>query len=166
MMACHSEAMRPIGKARWERLRAQVRAAAHAVAGAPRLFRAARGAGAGALASAELLVTSALVLFVVAPRAAGVPGRQNAVRHFVWQALLTARHGLAVADAVAVAQEHGSTQPADSAIDRRNNSVGQRYGAAHATELSEASLRVALDQLLRAGLASWEAGDLARTAPR
>jgi hypothetical protein len=154
--------MRPLGTT-WS---GQVRAGVHSLAGAPRLFGAAYGAGAGGVGSLRVLLTSAVVLFLVAPRAAGVPGRQNAVRHFVWQGLLTARHGLAVAEAVAEAQERGSTQPVDSATDRHNNAVGQRYGAAHATALAQASLRAALGDLLQAGLAAWAAGELAATPPR
>jgi hypothetical protein len=154
--------MRPLGTT-WP---GQVRAAAHSLVGAPRLIRAAYGAGAGGVGSVRVLLTSAVVLFLVAPRAAGVPGRQNAVRHFVWQGVLTARHGLTVAEAVAEAQERGSTQPVDSATDRHNNAVGQRYGAAHAAALSEVSLRVALGDLLQAGLAAWAAGQLAATPSR
>jgi hypothetical protein len=146
---------------RSSRARRRLRAALHAAGGAPRLFRAARGAGAGPLESGWLLVTSAVVLLVVAPRAAGAPGRQNAVRHFVWQALLTARHGEGVARAVADAQEHGSAQPADSATDRHNNAVAQAYGAAHAHELAAGSTAAALRALLRAGLAMWDTGELA-----
>jgi hypothetical protein len=153
--------MRLLGKA-W----LQVRGVAHAVGGAPRLFRAARGAGVGAVGSVQVLLSSASVLLLVAPRAAGVPGRQNAVRHFVWQGALTARHGLAVAEAVAEAQERGSTRPADSATDLHNNAVGRQYGAAHADELSTVSLRVALADLLRAGLAAWAAGELAALPQR
>ena len=141
-------------------LRARLRAALHAAAGTPRLFRAARRAGAGPVESARLLVESAVVLFLVAPRAAGEPGRQNAVRHFVWQALVTARHGQAVARAVADAQEDGTVDAGDSALDRGNNAVGQAYGAAHAGYLSSAPTPRALRLLLGAGLAAWEAGEL------
>jgi hypothetical protein len=144
----------------------QVRAAAHAAAGAPKLFRAARQAGAGHRDAVDVLVCSALVLFVVAPRAAGVPGRQNAVRHFVWQALLAARHGDAVARAVAVAQERGSAQPLDSAADDRNNAVGQAYGAAHARDLTHVSLRTMLSELLEVGLTKWQAGELVAASGR
>jgi hypothetical protein len=101
------------------------------------------------------------VLFVVAPRAAGVPGRQNAVRHFVWQALLAARYGERVARQVAEAQERGSVQPLDSETDRRNNAAGLAYGVAHATEIGALSRRRAMRDLLRAGLAAWDAGELA-----
>lgn len=142
------------------RLRSLLRAALHAAGGAPRLFRAARSAGAGPVESIRLLATSALVLFVVAPRAAGVPGRQNAVRHFVWQAVLTARHGELVAHAVAEAQEHGSVRGEDSAIDRRNNEAGRAYGVAHADQLSASSEPAALRTLLHAGLSRWDAGQL------
>jgi hypothetical protein len=139
---------------------AQLRAALHALIGAPRLYRAARGAGAGVRDSLGLLGTSGLVLFVIAPRAAGVPGRQNAARHFVWQALLTARHGERVAQAVARAQEAGSTQPRDSAIDLHNNAAGQAYGATHSVELAGVSVLDAARAALRAAFAAWDAGEL------
>lgn len=143
------------------RLRGRLRAALHAAGGAPRLFRAARSAGAGRWESARILGASALVLLVVAPRAAGVPGRQNAVRHFVWQALISARHGEEVARAVAEAQEHGSTRPSDTATDHRNNAAGRAHGLAHAGQLRAGSTSAALRTLLEAGLATWEAGELA-----
>jgi hypothetical protein len=143
-----------------------VRAAAHAAAGVPRLFRAARRAGAGYRDAADVLACSAIVLLVVGPRAAGVRGRQNAVRHFAWQALLTARHGEGVARGVADAQEEGSAQPLDSAADRRNNAVGQAYGTAHARDLAGLSLRTTLGELLEVGLAKFEAGELVAVRPR
>jgi hypothetical protein len=142
------------------RLRENLRAALHAIAGAPRLYAAARRAGAGRTEAARVLATSAVVLLVVAPRAAGVPGRQNAVRHFVWQALLTVRSGEAVAGAVAAAQEHDSAQPEDSAVDAQNNLVAQEYGVAHSGELATMSDRAAFRELLRVGLAKWDAGEL------
>ena len=142
---------------------ARVRAAVHALLGAPRLYRAARRAGAGVGDALGLLGTSALVLFVIAPRAAGVPGRQNAARHFVWQALLTARYGENVAKAVGTAQEADSVQPRDSAIDLRNNAAGQAYGGAHAVELAGVSVLDAAGAALRAALAAWDAGELAAT---
>lgn len=143
------------------RLRNLLRAALHAAGGAPRLFRAARSAGAGSVESIRLLATSAVVLFGVAPRAAGIPGRQNAVRHFVWQAVVTARHGEQVAHAVAEAQEHGSVREVDSAIDRRNNEAGRAWGLAHADQLSAVSVPAALRELLRVGLSRWDGGELA-----
>jgi hypothetical protein len=125
------------------------------------LYRAARRAGASPTGGVRVLATSALVLFVVAPRAAGVPGRQNAVRHFVWQAALTARQGEAVARAVAEAQEEGSVEPLDSAADLRNNATGRAYGAEHAPALSALPLRRALADLLGVALDLWTAGELA-----
>ncbi|HET6167795.1 MAG TPA: hypothetical protein VFE07_13275 [Marmoricola sp.] len=145
------------------RVRANFRAALHALLGAPRLYRAARRAGAGVIDALGLLGTSALVLFVIAPRAAGVAGRQNAARHFVWQALLTARYGEPVAQAVGRAQEAGSVQPRDSAVDLHNNAAGQAYGAAHAVELAGVSVFDAAGAALRAALAAWDAGELATT---
>ena len=81
---------------------------------------------------------------MAARRGRGEPGRQNAVRHFVWQALITARLGLPVARAVAEAQETGTPNAADSQVDRHNNAVGQEYGAAHADELAGGSVNAAL----------------------
>ncbi|HEX2896081.1 MAG TPA: hypothetical protein VHO29_18900 [Marmoricola sp.] len=138
----------------------RLRAAFHAAAGAPKLYRAARGEGAGRLQAARMLALSAVVLFVVAPRAAGVPGRQNAVRHFVWQALLTARYGERVATAVADAQEQGAVDAADSAVDRHNNAVAHAYASAHAEQLAALSTGAALRPLFEAALAHWEAGEL------
>ena len=140
-----------------------VRAAVHAAAGAPRLYRAARHAGAGPLEATRVLLLSAQVLLLVAPRASGVPGRQNAVRHFVWQAALTARHGSMVARALATAQEEGSVDLLDSTADLRNNAVGQSYGAQHAAELSAMPMRAALRELFDVGLQRWKAGELAAT---
>jgi hypothetical protein len=139
------------------------RAALHAAAGAPRLYRAARHAGAGPVEAGRVLLTSAQVLLLVAPRASGAPGRQNAVRHFVWQAALTARHGSMVARAVATAQEEGAVDPLDSAADLHNNAVGQSYGAQHASRLAALPLRAALRELLDVGLARWQASELAAT---
>jgi hypothetical protein len=48
----------------------------------------------------------------------------------------------------------------DSAIDRRNNAVAQAYGAAHAHELASRPTRATLHDLLAAGLARWEDGEL------
>ena len=144
------------------RTRNSLRAALHAALGVPGLYRAARRAGAGPRDAIDVLLCSAWALFVVAPRAAGAHGRQNAVRHFVWQAALTARHGEGVARSVADAQEEGSVQPLDSAADRRNNAVGQAYGAAHARDLAGVPLRTTLAELLDVGLTKWQAGELAR----
>jgi hypothetical protein len=158
MLACQAGVMGLVARTWYS-----VRAAVHAALGVPRLFRSARRAGAGYRDATDVLICSAWVLFVVAPRAAGAHGRQNAVRHFVWQAVLTARHGEGVARSVADAQEQGSVQPLDSAADRRNNSVGQAYGAAHSRELHDLPLRTTMAELLEVGLTKWRAGELAAT---
>ena len=138
----------------------RVHALSHASRAAPRLYRAARGAGATVPAAAGLLGWSAVVLLVVAPRAAGVRGRQNAVRHFVWQALLAARYGDDVARAVARAQEAGSPDRADSSVDQHNNAVAQAYGRTHAEQLRGRSTPAVLSDLLAAGLEAFAAGEL------
>lgn len=136
-----------------------------AVTGGPRLYAAALRAGAGPLEAARVLAISSGALTVAARRGAGVPGRQNAVRHFVWQALLTARHGLPVARAIAAAQESGTPNAADSQADRHNNAVGQEYGAAHAAELATGSLTAALETLAGVALAKWERDELVWVRP-
>ncbi len=65
----------------------------------------------------------------------GVPGRANAMRHFMWQAVLTARFGVDAARAIAAAQEAGTPSRRDSRVDAHNNEVGQAYGAEHADDL-------------------------------
>jgi hypothetical protein len=102
----------------------------------PRLFAAALRAGAGPVGATQVVLISGAAASVAARRGRGEPGRQNAVRHFAWQALITARLGLPVAQAVAEAQETGSPDAADSRVDRHNNAAGQEYGAAHADELA------------------------------
>ena len=69
---------------------------------------------AGPVGATQVVLISAAATRVAASRGRGEPGRQNAVRHFVWQALITARLGLPVAQAVAEAQETGTPNAADS----------------------------------------------------
>jgi hypothetical protein len=130
--------------------------------GAPRLYRAARQSGASTGQALDVLVVSASVLAVAAQRGAGERGRQNAVRHFAWQAVLTGRHGVHVARAVADAQERGSTRLRDSAVDQRNNAAGQAWGHAHEHELKDRSSRSAIDVAFAAALSKWADGELAR----
>lgn len=142
------------------RLVSKLRLAAHVGRGGPRLYRAARSAGAGRFAGGRMLLWSAVILFLVSPRAAGVPGRQNAVRHFVWQSLVTIRYGESVARSVADAQEAGSPDHLDSSVDRHNNAVAQAYAAAHRADLESRASLPLVRELLRAGLATWDAGGL------
>ena len=139
-----------------------VATARNASVGAPRLYRAARQAGASRTEALDVLAASAGALLLAARQGSGRPGRQNAVRHFTWQAVLTARHGVQVATAVADAQERGSTRLRDTAVDQRNNAAGQAWGHAHAQELASGSLRSALDTASSAAMTKWAAGELAR----
>ncbi|MGY2875535.1 hypothetical protein ACVW00_002725 [Marmoricola sp. URHA0025 HA25] len=139
-----------------------VATARNASVGAPRLYRAARQAGASPTEALDVLATSAAALVVAARHGSGKPGRQNAVRHFTWQAVITGRHGIHVATAVADAQERGSTRLRDTAVDQRNNAAGQAWGHAHAHQLAEGSVRAAVDVASSAAGAKWSAGELAR----
>lgn len=134
--------------------------AVKAVAGAPTLYQAARRAGASHPAAADVMAASATALSVAAARSDGTPGRQNAMRHFIWQAYLSGRHGLEIAQAVAGAQEEGRHTTLDSRIDERNNAIGQQYGIAQAAEIREGSMRAALGRLADIAAEKWEAGEL------
>ena len=139
---------------------APLRTALHAAAGVPRLFTAALRAGAGPVGATQVVLISGGATSVAARRGRGEPGRQNAVRHFVWQALITARLGLPVARAVAEAQERGTANAADSQVDQHNNAVGQEYGAAHADDLAGGSVNAALEKLAGVALEKWAADEL------
>jgi hypothetical protein len=137
-----------------------IRAAIHAASGVPRIFSAALRAGASPAQAAQVVAISAGATRVATQRGRGVPGRQNAMRHFVWQALLTARHGVDLARAIAEAQEVGTPDRRDSGVDRRNNATGQAYGAAHAVDLAGLPTREALDRLAGVALQKWASGEL------
>jgi hypothetical protein len=142
-------------------LRGLTRTLRNAVGGAPRLYRAARQSGASGRESVAVVAASAGALLTAASRSPGRPARQNAVRHFAWQAVLTARHGRTVASAAADAQERGSVRLRDTAVDQRNNAAGQAWGHAHERELTAGTLRSALDLACAAAVEKWEAGELA-----
>jgi hypothetical protein len=129
--------------------------------GAPKLYRAARDAGAGRRTALTIVAESAYVLVRSARHSPGRWRLQNAVRHFTWQAWLTARHGFVTSRAVAAAQERGRERTADSLVDQRNNAVGQTYGHAHADELVALGRRRAVSHLLDVGTAQFQAGALA-----
>lgn len=143
-----------------------VRQAVHSATGVPRLYTAALRAGTGPAGAVQVVRISEAALRVAALRGAGVPGRPNAVRHFVWQALLTARFGRATAQAVAEAQEEGSPHRRDSRVDAHNNALGQDYGEAHAAELRGLSITDALERLAPVALDKWESDDLIWIRPR
>ncbi len=144
---------------------ASLRTAIHSATGGPRIFAAALRAGAGPVGAARVVAISGATTSVAARRGRGESGRQNAVRHFAWRALVTARYGVAVAQAVAEAQETGTPNAADSRVDRHNNAVGQEYGAAHADALATGSVSQALDSLAGVALEKWAVDELIWVSP-
>jgi hypothetical protein len=134
--------------------------AAQAVVGAPHVFNAARAAGASSSAAADVMAASAAALQVAASRSDGTPGRQNAVRHFIWQAYIAGRHGAAVAEAVAAAHEEGRDTPHDTRVDLHNNAVGRDYGVTHAAEVGQGSMLDALGRLAVVAEEKWAADEL------
>jgi len=132
----------------------------HAAMVAPRLSMAALRAGVGPAGAAEVLLISQAALAAAARHGHSVPGRTNALRHFIWQALLTARHGAEAARRIAVAQEAGSPAHRDSAVDEHNNAAGRAWGEAHADALGRLSIRAAVEALVPVGLEKWDAGEL------
>ncbi len=138
----------------------QARAALRSARRSPVLYRAARRAGAGPWAALRALHLTGLALLLTPMRASGEVGRVNAVRHFSWQAGLTAHFGESLAVALADAQEEGAVDPVDSAVDQRNNAAGRAYGRAHADELADVGAWRVVFRLIDAGLAEWHAGNL------
>ncbi len=143
-----------------------VQQAIHAGTGVPRLYAAALKAGLGPTGAVEVLRISQAALAAAAKHGRGVPGRTNAMRHFMWQAVLTARFGVDAARTIAAAQEVGSPNRRDSGVDAHNNSVGQDYGAANASELAAGSPTDAMTALVPVALAKWEADELVWIRPR
>ncbi|HSU03379.1 MAG TPA: hypothetical protein VLK03_12570 [Nocardioides sp.] len=139
--------------------------AIHAGTGVPRIYAAAIRAGLGPSGAVEVLRISQAALATAARHGRGVPGRTNAVRHFLWQSVLTARFGVDAARALATAQEAGTPTARDSAVDEHNNAVGQEHGAAHAAELSQGSPSEAMTRLVPVALAKWEADELVWVRP-
>ena len=105
-------------------------------------------------------------LYAAATHGRGVPGRPNAMRHFMWQATLTARFGLDAARAIAAAQEAGTPSRRDSRADEHNNAAGQAYGSEHAEDLAELTPSEAMTSLVPVALAMWESGELVWVSPR
>lgn len=137
-----------------------VQQAIHAGTGVPRLWTSATGAGLGPAGAVEVLRISQAALQSAAVHGRGVPGRTNAMRHFMWQATLTAKFGLDAARSIAQAQEVGSPARRDSRVDAHNNAAGQAYGAEHAAELADLSPSEAMTSLVPVALAMWSAGEL------
>ncbi len=139
--------------------------AVHAATGVPRLCAAALKAGLGPSGAVEVLAISQAALTTSAAHGRGVPGRSNALRHFMWQAVLTARFGVEAARSIAAAQEIGSPNRRDSGVDAQNNAAGQEYGAAHAAELTEGSASAAVASLSQVALEKWESDELVWVQP-
>ena len=139
--------------------------AIHSATVVPRLYAGAIKAGLGPSAAFEVLRISEAALRTAAAQGRGVPGRTNALRHFMWQAVLTARFGVDAARALAAAQEVGTPSRKDSSVDLNNNAVGQAYGAAHATDLRAGSLSEVMALLVPVALEKWESDELIWVQP-
>jgi hypothetical protein len=142
-----------------------VQQAIHAGTGVPRLYAAATRAGLGPSGALEVLRISQAALSAAASHGRGVPGRSNAMRHFMWQAVLTARFGVDAARSIAAAQEAGSHRRRDSRVDEHNNAAGRAYGAEHADDLATLAPSEAMTSLVPVALAMWEAGELVWVRP-
>ena len=143
-----------------------VQQAIHAGTGVPRLYVAATKAGLGPSEAFEVLRISQAALQAAAAHGRGVPGRSNAMRHFLWQAALTARFGTETARAIAAAQEAGTPDRRDSLVDEQNNAVGQTYGSEHAEDLAGLTPSEAMSSLVPVALGMWESGELVWVRPR
>ena len=139
--------------------------AIHAATGVPRLYSAALRAGLGPSGAVEVLRISQAALQAAAAHGRGVPGRTNAMRHFMWQAVLTARFGVDAAKSIAAAQEAGTPTRNDSRVDAQNNAVGQAYGVEHAADLAAASTSAAMTALVPVALEKWASDELVWIRP-
>ena len=143
-----------------------VQQAIHAGTGVPRLYAAATRAGLGPSGAFEVLRVSQAALQAAATHGRGVTGRTNAMRHFMWQATLTARFGVDVARSIAAAQEAGTPSRRDSRADEHNNAAGQAYGTEHAEDLAGLTPSEAMSSLVPVALGMWESGELVWVRPR
>ncbi len=140
-------------------------AAIHSATAVPRLYTSALKAGLGPSGGVEVLRISQAALQAAAAHGRGVRGRTNAMRHFMWQAVLTACFGVEVARTIAAAQEGGTPSHRDSQADQHNNAVGQAYGAEHAADLSTGSVSAAMSALVPVALEKWESDELVWIRP-
>ena len=131
-----------------------------AVRAVPGVYGAARDAGLGRREAVRVLEASAYALVLARRRYPRRWRAENAVRHFVWQAWLTATYGRAVAEAVGRAHERLSSSAVDSAVDGENNLIGQEYGAEHAAEILRTAMRPAQSALADEAGRLWNAGEL------
>ncbi|UUZ59966.1 DUF6973 domain-containing protein [Nocardioides sp. B-3] len=139
--------------------------AAQAVVGAPHVFNAARDAGASASAAADVMAASAAAIRAASAATDGTPGPENAIRHFIWQAYISGRHGSAVAEAVAAAHEEGRNTPHDTRVDLHNNAAGRACGEAHSATIGQGSLMDALNALVPVAQEKWASDELIWVKP-
>ena len=108
----------------------------------PGVYRAARAAGLGRRDALRVLEGSAYAVALARKRYPSRWRAENAVRHFVWQAWLTATYGRGVAEASA-ARTRGSSATRRQRVDRENNRIGQEYGVTHAERIRADAMRPA-----------------------
>lgn len=128
--------------------------------GVPGIYRAARGAGLGRRDALTVLEASANAVALARSRYPRRWRAENAVRHFVWQAWITATFGRPVAEAVGRAHERVSSDAKDSAVDRANNALGQAYGEAHRAEITARAMRPAQSALADEAGRLWDSRQL------
>ncbi len=130
----------------------------------PGVYDAARAAGLGRREAVRVVEASAYALLLSRRRYPRRWRAENAVRHFIWQAWLTATHGRDVAEAIGRAHERIAARSAagraDSLVDRENNRIGQEYGEAHAAAVRAEAMRPALSALADEAGRLWDAGQL------
>lgn len=126
----------------------------------PLIHRSARRAGARHVQALEVVAASAAAFAQAARLDNGERGRQNAMRHFIWQGYLASRVGQSIARQVADDYEEGSPDPVDSRVDSHNNAVAWQWAAGHGQQLSRLSRRAALVRLARVAAAKWSDGSL------
>lgn len=138
-------------------------AASWVARGVPGVYRAARVAGLGRREALRVVTGSANAVAVARSRYPRRWRAENAVRHFVWQAWLTATFGRPAAEVIGRAHERLSSDARDSTVDRANNALGQAYGEAHAQEIRARATRPAQSALADEAGRLWDAGQLSAT---
>jgi hypothetical protein len=142
-----------------------LQAARWVVRGVPGVYEAARAAGLSRRDSLRVLDVSGRALVLAKRRQPRHWRAENAVRHFVWQAWLTAAYGREVAESVGRAHERVASDRADSRVDRDNNRIGQEYGEGHRAAIRGDALRPALAALADEAGRLWDAGQLRAEPP-
>ena len=95
-----------------------------------------------------------------ARRSNGEPGRQNAMRHFIWQGYLASRVGQTIARQVADDYEQGSPNEVDSSFDEHHNAVAWQYAAGLGSQIRGLDRGRALKELARVAAEKWSDGSL------